>query len=252
MTTRDARNNAWIAVLRGQVLGILVITLSALCLTGCATSGQDSGLQQTSGPAEQVVPKVETPPPTKKSSSYVVKGKRYFVKSEATGHEEKGTASWYGKRFHGRRTSSGERYDMHAMTAAHKNLPISSLIQVTNLDNGLSTLVRVNDRGPFHGNRVLDLSYAAATQLNMVDKGSAKVTIQVVEPGKAKLDKGLQDMFVAASDKARTGVEAPQDPPSSTPRPTDSRVAAAPETDILGSPLVAAQPKSKPKTYDTS
>ncbi len=252
MTTRDARNNAWIAVLRGQVLGILVITLSALCLTGCATSGQDSGLQQTSGPAEQVVPKVETSPPTKKSSSYVVKGKRYFVKSDAKGHEEKGTASWYGKRFHGRRTSSGERYDMHAMTAAHKNLPISSLIQVTNLDNGLSTLVRVNDRGPFHGNRVLDLSYAAATQLNMVDKGSAKVTIQVVEPGKAKLDKGLQDMFVAASDKARTGVEAPQDPPSSTPSPTDSRVAAAPETDILGSPLVAAQPKSKPKTYDTS
>ena len=152
----------------------------------------------------------------------MVKGKRYFVKSEATGHEEMGTASWYGKRFHGRRTSSGERYDMHAMTAAHKNLPISSLIQVTNLDNGLSTLVRVNDRGPFHGNRVLDLSYAAASQLNMVDKGSAKVTIQVVEPGRPKLEKGLQDMFVAASDKARTGGGAYKPRPA-RPQPRRSR-----------------------------
>ncbi|MGB7550128.1 MAG: septal ring lytic transglycosylase RlpA family protein [Chromatiaceae bacterium] len=250
MTTRDARNNAWIAVLRGQVLGILVIFLSALCLTGCATTGQDSVSEQPHGQAEKAVPKVELPPPSKKASSYVVKGKRYFVKSEATGHEEMGTASWYGKRFHGRRTSSGERYDMHAMTAAHKNLPISSLIQVTNLDNGLSTLVRVNDRGPFHGNRVLDLSYAAASQLNMVDKGSAKVTIQVVEPGRPKLEKGLQDMFVAASDKARTGGGALQAPPSPTSSPTESRVAATTETDILGSPLVAAQPK--PKTYDTS
>lgn len=254
MTTRDARNNAWIAVLRGQVLGIPVIFFSALFLTGCATSGQDSGLEKLSGPAEQATPKIESPPPTNKSSSYVVKGKRYFVKSDAAGHEEKGTASWYGKRFHGRRTSSGERYDMHAMTAAHKNLPISSLIQVTNLDNGLSTLVRVNDRGPFHGNRVLDLSYAAASQLNMVDKGSAKVTIQVVEPGKPKLEKGLQEMFVAASDKARTGGEALQAPPIPTSSPTESRVAATAETDIMGSPLVAAQPKPKPKpkSYDTS
>ena len=252
MTTRDARNNAWIAVLRGQALGILVIFLSALCLTGCATTGQDSVSEQPPGQAEKAVPKVESPPPSKKASSYVVKGKRYFVKSDAAGHEEKGTASWYGKRFHGRRTSSGERYDMHAMTAAHKNLPISSLIQVTNLDNGLSTLVRVNDRGPFHGNRVLDLSYAAASQLNMVDKGSAKVTIQVVEPGRPKLEKGLQEMFVAASDKARTGGEAIQDPLIPTSISTEPMVAATTETDILGSPLVAAQPKPKPKTFDTS
>ena len=142
---------------------------------------------------------------------------------------------------------------MYAMTAAHKNLPISSMIQVTNVDNGLSTLVRVNDRGPFHGNRVLDLSYAAASELNMVDKGSAKVTIQVVDPGKPKLEKGLQEMFVAASDKARSGNEAPQDQPTSTSSPTESRIAATAETDILGAPLVAAQPKvNKPKSYDTS
>ncbi|MBP6242744.1 MAG: septal ring lytic transglycosylase RlpA family protein, partial [Chromatiaceae bacterium] len=213
---------------------------------------QDSVSEQPPGQAEKAVPKVESPPPSKKASSYVVKGKRYFVKSDAAGHEEKGTASWYGKRFHGRRTSSGERYDMHAMTAAHKNLPISSLIQVTNLDNGLSTLVRVNDRGPFHGNRVLDLSYAAASQLNMVDKGSAKVTIQVVEPGRPKLEKGLQEMFVAASDKARTGGEAIQDPLIPTSISTEPMVAATTETDILGSPLVTAQPKPNPKTFDTS
>ncbi len=252
MTTEDARDNAWVAVLRGQVLGFLVFFLSMLSLTGCATTSQDNGAEQSPGQNQQPVPKVESPPSSKKSSSYVVKGKRYFVKSDATGHEEKGTASWYGKRFHGRRTSSGERYDMYAMTAAHKNLPISSLIQVTNVDNGLSTLVRVNDRGPFHGNRVLDLSYAAASQLNMVDKGSAKVTIQVVDPGKPKLEKGLQEMFIAASDKARSGNDALQDQPTSTSSPTESRIVATAETDILGAPLVAAKPKAKPKSYDTS
>lgn len=253
MTTEDARYNAWVAVLRGQVLGFLVFFLSMLSLTGCATTSQDTGAEQSPGQTQQPAAKVESPPPSKKASSYVVKGKRYFVKSDAAGHEERGTASWYGKRFHGRRTSSGERYDMYAMTAAHKNLPISSMIQVTNVDNGLSTLVRVNDRGPFHGNRVLDLSYAAASELNMVDKGSAKVTIQVVDPGKPKLEKGLQEMFVAASDKARSGNEAPQDQPTSTSSPTESRIAATAETDILGAPLVAAQPKvNKPKSYDTS
>jgi rare lipoprotein A len=246
MTTRDACDTSWMAVLRGQVLGILATLLLALSMTGCATTGQDSGVGNTASQSDQAVPQDASSPPTKSPSSYVVKGKRYFVKKDAAGFVEKGTASWYGKRFHGRSTSSGEQYDMHAMTAAHKNLPIASLIQVTNLDNGLSTVVRVNDRGPFHGNRVLDLSYAAASQLDMVARGSAKVAIQVIDSSKPKLEAGLQDMFVAASDKARA------DSHFSNVKPiaTETQVAANTETDILGTALASDKPRAK--TYDTS
>ncbi len=246
MTTRDARNHAWIAVPRGQALGIFVTLFLALSLMGCATTSQDNGLEQPSGQIEKPAPRVESPPKSKNPSSYVVKGKRYYVKSDAAGFVEKGTASWYGKRFHGRRTSSGEQYDMHAMTAAHKNLPIASMIEVTNLENGLSTLVRVNDRGPFHGNRVLDLSYAAASKLDMVAKGSAKVAIQVVDPSKPNLEIGLQQMFVSASDKARTSSAATPDQPSSA----EPQLVARAETDILGTPLVRAKPNLKAKSYD--
>jgi len=150
------------------------------------------------------------------SGSYVVKGKRYFVKDDVAGHIEKGTASWYGKRFHGRRTSSGEVYDMNAMTAAHKNLPIPSVIEVTNLDNGRSAVVRVNDRGPFHSNRVLDLSYAAATKLDMVDKGMAKVKIQVLDQPALRSDPGVERMFLAAS--AKVGSEFKSDLDTTTIR----------------------------------
>lgn len=246
MTTKDAHTHAWIAVPRGQYLGILTSIYLAFTLTGCATTGQVSELQQTSSQVDKPSPQVGLPPKSKETSSYVVKGKRYFVKSDASGFVENGTASWYGKRFHGRRTSSGEQYDMHAMTAAHKNLPLASMIEVTNLENGLSTLVRVNDRGPFHGNRVLDLSYAAASKLEMVAKGSARVAIHVVDPGKPNLDVGLQQMFVSASDKARSSHEVPQDRPSSQ----EPQLAAKVETDILGTPQDSAKPNTKPKSYD--
>ena len=213
MTTRDAGNSAWQAVQLGKFSGLLIFCfLTTLLATGCVTTGTTGQSEQVASPTsagngnvsppEQVAAKTESP------SSYVVKGKRYHVKQPAPGHIENGTASWYGKRFHGRRTSSGERFDMHAMTAAHKKLPLASLIQVTNLENGRSTVVRVNDRGPFHGNRVLDLSFAAASQLDMVDKGMAKVEIQVLDTASTGLDAGLQRMFVAAADKASTDRQA--------------------------------------------
>lgn len=219
MATRDAGNSAWQAVQLGKLSGLLVISfLTILLVSGCATTGTMAQAEQVDTPtsvgrahdasSEQVAAKTESP------SSYVVKGKRYQVKQPAPGHVENGTASWYGKRFHGRRTSSGERFDMHAMTAAHKKLPLACLIQVTNLENGRSTVVRVNDRGPFHGNRVLDLSFAAASQLDMVDKGMAKVEIQVLDTATTGLDAGLQRMFVAAADKAnadRQGTTSPAD-----------------------------------------
>lgn len=99
------------------------------------------------------------------------------------GHEERGTASWYGTKFHGRFTASGERYDMHAMTAAHRTLPFGTIVEVTNLENRRRVRVRINDRGPFKKGRVIDLSYAAARKLGMVRQGLARVRIRVIQAG---------------------------------------------------------------------
>ncbi len=113
-------------------------------------------------------------------SSYEVFGKTYYVMDSAVGFQQKGIASWYGTKFHGRRTSSGEEYDMYAMTAAHKSLPIPVYVEVTNLDNNRKAIVRVNDRGPFVAGRIIDLSYAAATRLGFARAGTANVSIRVV------------------------------------------------------------------------
>lgn len=112
--------------------------------------------------------------------SYEVFGKTYYVKDSAAGFRQKGIASWYGNKFHGERTSSGEDYNMYAMTAAHKTLPIPVFVEVTNHDNGRKAVVKVNDRGPFHLGRIIDLSYAAATKLGVAQSGTANVSIRVV------------------------------------------------------------------------
>ena len=114
--------------------------------------------------------------------TYEVFGKRYRVMKSARGHVERGLASWYGPGFHNERTSSGEPYDMYAMTAAHKTLPIPAYLRVTNLENGRSVIVRVNDRGPFVRGRIIDLSYTAAWKLDMIKSGTARVEIRHVEP----------------------------------------------------------------------
>ena len=114
-------------------------------------------------------------------SSYEVFGKTYHVMDSADGFEQKGIASWYGTKFHGQRTSSGEDYDMYAMTAAHKTLPIPVFVEVKNHDNGRTAIVKVNDRGPFHDGRIIDLSYAAATKLGVAQAGTANVSIRVVK-----------------------------------------------------------------------
>lgn len=114
---------------------------------------------------------------------YEVFGKTYRVQRSARGHVERGLASWYGPGFHAERTSSGEPYDMYAMTAAHKTLPIPVYVRVTNLKNNRSVIVRVNDRGPFVGDRIIDLSYTAAWKLDMLRDGTTPVEIRVIEPG---------------------------------------------------------------------
>ena len=112
---------------------------------------------------------------------YEVFGKKYFPMSEVSAFEEIGIASWYGKKFHGKPTSTGEIYDMNAITAAHKTLPLPCLVQVLNLENQKKVLVKVNDRGPFVDGRIIDLSYAAAKELGMTRQGTAQVKISFVK-----------------------------------------------------------------------
>ncbi|UJF24296.1 septal ring lytic transglycosylase RlpA family protein [Suttonella sp. R2A3] len=112
--------------------------------------------------------------------SYTVRGKRYTTLSSSEGFSQEGSASWYGGKFHGRKTASGEIFDMYAMTAAHKRLPLGTKIEVTNKATGKSIVVTVNDRGPFHGDRILDLSKGAAQKLGVINQGTANVSIRAL------------------------------------------------------------------------
>lgn len=137
---------------------------------------QDLALIPDAVPTDEPPSRYGNPP------EYEVFGQRYRTLRTSTGFEEEGLASWYGTKFHGRRTSSGEPYDMYAMTAAHKTLPLPTYVEVVNLENERRVIVRVNDRGPFVDDRIIDLSYAAAHRLDMTDAGVAPVRIRAVGP----------------------------------------------------------------------
>ena len=122
-------------------------------------------------------------------SPYTVLGKTYHVMVTEDGYNERGIASWYGEKFHGHKTSNGEVFDMYKVSAAHKSLPIPSFLRVTNLDNNRSLVVRVNDRGPFHGDRIVDLSYAAALKLGYADRGTARVQLEAIIPNGVVVDR---------------------------------------------------------------
>ena len=128
------------------------------------------------------VPRAEPPSRTGNADTYVVFGRRYRVKDTSEGYRERGVASWYGWEFHGRKTSSGPPFNMFELTAAHKSLPLPTYVRVTNLNNGRSTVVKVTDRGPFVGSRLIDLSYAAADRLGMLGRGTAPVEVAALEP----------------------------------------------------------------------
>ncbi|MHA7881427.1 MAG: septal ring lytic transglycosylase RlpA family protein [Saccharospirillum sp.] len=115
------------------------------------------------------------------ASPYTVNGRRYHVMASADNYREEGLASWYGAKFHGHTTSNGEVFDMYEISAAHKALPLPTWVRVTNLENGLSIVARVNDRGPFHPGRIIDLSYAAAVKLDFVHKGTARVRVEALQ-----------------------------------------------------------------------
>jgi rare lipoprotein A len=163
---------------------ILAVLAATLSLSACSFS-RDSGPRRPVNVSHipDAIPKHEKRTRAGNPSTYVVRGKRYYVRKSSTGFVQRGIASWYGKKFHGRKTSNGETYNMYAMSAAHKTLPIPTYLQVTNLDNGKQVIVRVNDRGPFHDNRIIDLSYSAAKKLDIVGHGTGRVEIRAIEPG---------------------------------------------------------------------
>ncbi|MEK6750209.1 MAG: septal ring lytic transglycosylase RlpA family protein [Pseudomonadota bacterium] len=157
----------------------------AAMLKACATTPLvDPSARRLSADAiDDAVPRAEPLSKYGNPPSYVVEGKTYRTLRNSRDFSEQGVASWYGADFHGKRTSSGESYDMYAMTAAHRVLPLPSYLEVTNTENGRRAVVRVNDRGPFRKDRVLDLSYAAAVKLGVVENGTAQVRLRALTPG---------------------------------------------------------------------
>src|SRR3954471_19182677 len=176
-----------------RILAVLI----CICLAGCSLAHRQPDKPRASIPSGSNVPAppadvlsipdaVPRPEPRGTRGNppfYTVFGKRYYVMASSDGWVERGTASWYGPGFHAAATSLGETYDMYAMTAAHKTLPIPCYAEVTNLRNGRKVIVRINDRGPFVGDRIIDLSYTAAAKLDMLMAGTAPVEIRVIGPG---------------------------------------------------------------------
>lgn len=170
--------------MRVRALGSVVIL--ALVAGGCATQSPTdaSAMRRSIDPhsVPDAVPRVEPHAKYGNPPSYEVFGKRYRVLPSNKGFVQTGIASWYGEDFHGKRASNGDTYDMFAMTAAHKELPLPTYARVTNLENGRSVVVRINDRGPFHANRVIDLSWVAAAKLGLDAKGTGLVEVRAIDP----------------------------------------------------------------------
>lgn len=164
--------------------GFLVLAgMILVLLAGCsAQSIMEDGAPSTNIDVSKIPNAVPRPYfGALKSSSYQLAGISYQPITTAVGFKEEGVASWYGTKFHGRKTANGETYDLYGMTAAHKTLPLPSYVRVTNKANGRSVVVRVNDRGPFHDDRIVDLSYTAAKKLGFQDKGTANVVLEGID-----------------------------------------------------------------------
>jgi rare lipoprotein A len=172
------------------------VAIALIFVAGCSSTPEKrpGGYYKDDGPGDSAklasipdaVPRAE-PLHRWANRPYEAMGRKYVPLTRVGVYTQRGTASWYGKRFHGNPTSSGEKYDMYKMTAAHPILPIPSYVRVTNVANRRSVVVRVNDRGPFHAGRAIDLSYAAASKLGYLTQGSAEVQIEQIVPGGAPL-----------------------------------------------------------------
>ncbi|MGI1679129.1 MAG: septal ring lytic transglycosylase RlpA family protein [Cellvibrionaceae bacterium] len=188
---------------------IIFLSLILVCFSACTTSQKKPKIIgpviKDGAPSESysvdhipdAVPRAEPRTAAGNKSPYTVLGKTYRVMPNSDGFVQKGRASWYGTKFHGRKTSNGEVYDMYGMTAAHKTLPIPTFVRVKNLDNDKEVIVRVNDRGPFHGGRIIDLTYAAAKKLGFQSKGTAPVEVEALDPATFKASAAQNNSSVA-------------------------------------------------------
>ena len=180
------------------MIRLLALLTGFLILQGCSTSRYQHAQDFTPEAIPDIsalpepIPKIEPRSAMGNPSRYTVWGKEYQVMPSAQGYKERGVASWYGMKFHGHRTSNGEIYDVYQFTAAHKTLPLPSFVRVTRVDNGESIVVRVNDRGPFHEGRIIDLSYAAAVRLGINKQGTAEVEVEVIQPPSAESVRWVQ------------------------------------------------------------
>jgi len=192
----------------------------------------------------EVIPRIEPRARSGNPPFYDVFGKRYYVLSSSVGYRERGVASWYGPGFHNVRTSIGEPYDMYGMTAAHKTLPLPAYVRVTNLQNGRSVVVRVNDRGPFVGNRIIDLSYSAAAKLDMLRNGTAMVEVRTIDPSAPPAITASATPAPAAAPPAATAltIVAPAAAAPASSAPAGSAPAAAPAATAPGTATPTAGP----------
>jgi rare lipoprotein A len=167
-----------------RITGFCFIVLGILLGNGCSHTLKDGPPRYyvDENKVPNAVPKIEPLSKNGNMSHYKVFGKQYNVMASSRNYEEQGIASWYGTKFNSHYTSNGERYNMLAMTAAHKTLPLPTYVQVTNLANGRQIIVKVNDRGPFEANRLIDLSYVAAKKLGMMGHGTARVNVKAIDP----------------------------------------------------------------------
>ncbi len=174
---------------------ICALTLVLLVACSSAPQKRPGGYYKDDGPGERPPPDLASIPDAQPRSEplhkyanrpYEVFGRKYVPMLSVQPFTQRGIASWYGRRFHGQRTSSGEVYDMYAMTAAHPTLPIPSYARVTHVASRRSVVVRINDRGPFHSGRIIDLSFAAAHRLGIDKAGSAEVIVESIMPGAAR------------------------------------------------------------------
>jgi rare lipoprotein A len=256
---RDADVRAEQPQARAEVR-LFPIAVAAVLLAGCASAPKQPGFYREDGPPERIPPDLLATPdamprdePLNPNANrpYVALGRTYVPDTSGAPFRQRGIASWYGRQFQGNRTASGEPYDMFAMTAAHPTLPIPSYARVTNTRDGRSVIVRINDRGPFMRDRVIDLSYVAAARLGLASAGSGEVQIERILPAQIAHAAPATRSAGAAAPATAPPLAAPSVAPAVAPSvapPAEPPVAVALAVAPPGSETVASAPAAAPQT----
>lgn len=245
---------------------LLTAIAVAVLVVGCGSSPtpQSPASTSNSGPDDYVRPHKDgapwwdvdvssipdaTPTPHNgpfKANPYTVLGKTYYPIGDGRNYQATGTASWYGTKFHGQPTANGEKYDLYGMSAAHKTLPLPSYVRVTNLDNGKAVVLRVNDRGPFYSDRIIDLSFAAAKKLGYAETGTARVKVEGIDPEQWWAERGRPAPMVLAQPQKvagnAAGTSLTQPVEQYTPPPAQHAGATLPVEVDGGNKVAAAKP----------